>query len=307
MRLLRQLDIDVIAVDSNPQRLADAKDSAQICCATIDEALACQPEVAFVCTSPLSHHEIVKKLLEAGVHVFSELNLVNQGYDELISIAGAKKLIAFPSSTWLYRKEMQYITSEVGRHGGTCVYTYHIGQYLPDWHPWESYNSYFIGSAKTNACREILALELPWLIKAFGPIVEVNSVSRRLTSLNIDYDDTRMVRVRHESGHIGSLLVDVASPVAIRSLEVVGEKLQIFWAGQPDTLFAYDPVTGEKRPIKTYDAVSHQSGYASNIIENAYMDEIRAFLSQVEGEAQPEYTLADDGAVLQWIDEIEGQ
>ena len=35
-----------------------------------------------------------------------------------------------------------------------------LGQYLPDWHPWESYKSFFVSNKKTNGCRELFAIEL---------------------------------------------------------------------------------------------------------------------------------------------------
>jgi len=98
-RLLGTLGVEVVGVDSNESRMQDA---AELLCAayqSIDEALAEKPDVAFVCTSPLPHYAIEKQLLSAGLHVFTELNLINQHYDELIAIAKEKNLVAFPSST----------------------------------------------------------------------------------------------------------------------------------------------------------------------------------------------------------------
>lgn len=304
-RLLRELGVDVIGVDSNTQRLQDA---AGFLCArfdNIDAAIVNGVDVAFVCTSPLSHYEIAKKLLTSGIHVFTELNLVNQGYEELSTIAKQNQLVIFPSSTWLYRKEMQYITKKTSNANQSYAYIYHIGQYLPDWHPWESYKNYFIGDKKTNGCREIMALELPWLCRAFGPISSVRAISRRLTDLHIDYPDTYIIQIEHKSGSIGSLMVDITSPLPIRDLEIVGDHLHLFWSGKPDTLFEFNPNTKQKSAVLLYDSVTHKDGYASFIIENAYMDEIRAFLDQVAGRSKSIYSLSDDAEVLKWIDEIE--
>lgn len=306
-RLLGTLGVQVIGVDSNESRAKEAGDLLTRAYKSIAEALLEAPDVAFVCTSPLSHHAIEKELLSAGLHVFTELNLVNGGYGELIAIAKEKNLIAFPSSTWLYRKEMEYITKKVKEKGGKCAYTYHIGQYLPDWHPWESYKDYFIGNAKTNGCREIMALELPWLVRAFGPIREVTSVSRRLTDLEITYPDTYMVQILHEGGAIGSLTVDITSPLPVRTFEAIGEGLQLFWEGRPDTLAEFNKETRKREAVALYDNVTRQEGYASFIIENAYLDEIKAFLGAVEGTVKPIYTLEDDAEILAVIDRIEGE
>ena len=42
-------------------------------------------------------------------------------------------------------------------------YIYHIGQYLPDWHPWENYKNFFVGDKRTGGVREIFGIDLPWL------------------------------------------------------------------------------------------------------------------------------------------------
>ena len=44
-------------------------------------------DAAFVCTAPLTHAGIIGELLDAGLPVFTELNLVDDGYDALIAKA----------------------------------------------------------------------------------------------------------------------------------------------------------------------------------------------------------------------------
>ena len=62
-------------------------------------------DAAFVCTAPLTHAGIIGELLDAGLPVFTELNLVDDGYDALIAKAAQKGLPLFLSSTMLYRTE----------------------------------------------------------------------------------------------------------------------------------------------------------------------------------------------------------
>ncbi len=76
----------------------------------LEEALTTiNPDAVFVCTSPLSHSEIVKEALKNGCHTFSELNLVNDGYHEIIQLAKSKNKTAFLSSTFLFRKEIRWL------------------------------------------------------------------------------------------------------------------------------------------------------------------------------------------------------
>ena len=62
---------------------------------------------------PLTHAGIIGELLDAGLPVFTELNLVDDGYDALIAKAAQKRLPLFLSSTMLYRAETHYIKRRV--------------------------------------------------------------------------------------------------------------------------------------------------------------------------------------------------
>ena len=113
---------------------------------------------AFVCTSPLSHNAIIKECLENGWNVFTEINLVIDGYQENMKLAEKKGIKLFLSSTFFYREEIKKIRKEL-EGKSNLNYIYHVGQYLPDWHPWENYEDFFIGDKRTNGCREIMAFD----------------------------------------------------------------------------------------------------------------------------------------------------
>ena len=51
-----------------------------------------------VCTAPLTHAGIITELLQNGLPVFTELNLVPDGYEENIALAKEKGLPLFLSS-----------------------------------------------------------------------------------------------------------------------------------------------------------------------------------------------------------------
>ena len=118
-------------------------------------------------------------------------------------IAEAKKRgrILFLSSTFLYRKDIQYIKDRVA--GKRTNYIVHTGQYLPDWHPWESYQSFFVNDPRTNACREIMAIDLPWIIQMFGPVKDLCVKKGKDSILNIDYNDNYIISFEHENGSRG--------------------------------------------------------------------------------------------------------
>ena len=74
-------DAKLFGVDKAESRRAEAKALGVEAFASLDEALAAaKPDAALVCTAPLSHAAIIDRLLDADVPVFTELNLVADGY-----------------------------------------------------------------------------------------------------------------------------------------------------------------------------------------------------------------------------------
>ena len=306
IRILKSLipDIKIICVEKNPERLKAASDEGLTGCESLDEALALQPDYAFVCTSPGHHADIIMSIIEHGISVFTELNLVPDKYEELISTAEKHNAKIFMSSTMLYDKKIQAIMDIVKNANEPLSYIYHIGQYLPDWHPWESYKNFFIGKEETNGVREIYAIQLPWIVKTFGPVKKLQSASQKQTSLDIDFDDSYIATMQHENGDHGVFVADVVSRNAVQYLEIMGENTYVTWNGKPDGLLYFDKEKGEMAELHTYEKEEHIEGYADNVFENEYVDEVKAFLDYVEEDKQPLYTLKDDKYVLSLIDKI---
>ena len=309
IRLLNERkDIQLFGIDSQESRCQEVIDMFGIKCYTsIAEVVAKEhPEAAVISTSPLSHAAIIKECLQNNLHVFTEINLVPDGYVENMRMAKDKNLVLFLSSTFLYRKETQTIIEKVHQANYPLNYIYHIGQYLPDWHPWESYTNYFIGNQRTNGCREIMAIDLPWIVTAFGPIRCISAVKSKNTQLNINYNDNYLVTIEHEGGHKGVLAVDVVTRKAIRHIDVYGEQFQMSWNGTADSLTQYNFETKQEEKIVFEDASEHVEGYAAFITENPYREELNAFLLQIaDTTKQPAWDFEKDLSVLEVIDQIE--
>jgi len=298
-------DVQILGVDTTKERREEAETLGIKTFESIQQAAEEKPNCAFVCTAPLSHYAIITQLLQNDMHVFTELNLVADGYTEMMSLAKEKGKCLFLSSTMLYRGEIQYMQSQVKQFAKPLSYIYHIGQYLPDWHPWENYKNFFVGDARTNGCREIFGIEMPWLTETFGEVESVHAVKDKVTELEINYPDRFFVTLTHKSGAKGMLAVDIVCPKAVRNLEIFGESLHIFWEGNPKALYKYNPETKEKEQVDTYAKFEQDSRYSDNIVETAYTDEMLCFFDVIEGKKEPLYTFEKDLKVLAVLDEIE--
>lgn len=297
----------IIGVDSNEERCAesaklhDIETYRSLKAAVEAEAVDC----AVISTSPHTHAAIIRECLQNKLHVFTEINLLSDGYEENIALAKEAGKVLFLSSTFMYRKEMEYIKKTVQEKAFIGLYRYHIGQYLPEWHPWESYKNFFVGRKDTNGCREIFAIELPWIVDTFGDIKAVHSIHKKVSELEIDYDDSYQVLIEHTSGIVGNLSVDIVTPKAGRDLEIWSEGFHIGWKGTPDTLTRFNKETKETENVSLYAQVERKEGYNQFIVENAYYDELVNFIHSVEQKEQPRHSFEKDSKILAWIDEIE--
>lgn len=309
IRLIRKCDetIYIVGIDTNEERRAACEFEWGIKTYSSLEDIPYDKknDRAFVCTSPLSHSIIINQCLKAGLHVFTELNLVADGYEENIALARNKNLLLFPSSTFLYRDEIKYIKGLTQE--GNCMlnYTYHVGQYLPDWHPWEDYRDFFVSDRRSNGCRELFAIELPWLSDVFGEIVKVDVLKSKMSTLSVDYNDNYLVLIQHATGYKGTLAVDIVSRKAVRNLEIYGEQLYLTWDGSPNGLYVYDFNKKQERNVQLYQEVDQLDDYSNLIVENAYLNEIQSFFEAIAFGKIPEYNFKKDQTILNIIDKIE--
>lgn len=311
IRLLKKLNLnfELIGVDKQENRRVEAEQFFDIkTYQNLEKAISIEnPKIGLVCSSPLTHSDIILRLLKHNIHVFTEINLLSTNYEEILNESKRKKLTVFLSSTLLYRHEIDYIRGRVLKEESTLHYRYHVGQYLPDWHPWEHYKDFFVGDKRTNGCREIFAIELPWILKTFGRVTKLNVVRDQISSLNLDYPDSYIVVLEHENGNKGVFNVDIVSRKAIRQLEIYSENLHLFWDGTPDTLKEYNISKEQMENINTYHTFHKNSNYAENIIEDAYIEELKTFIGMINDEdIEPLYYLEEDIYTLDLIDQIEG-
>lgn len=305
-RLLKQLDTNyiLIGVDKrSDRRLEFEKLFAATVFDDIDSAFKQEKcDCAFICTSPLHHAAVKEKLDTYNLHTFSEINLMNDGYTNVFDKPDAR---SFLSSTLLYSKgiiTLQTLMSKTEKY----FYTYHVGQYLPDWHPWDKQEDFFVFDKRTNGCREILAIELPWITALFGTIKTIKIISGNMTSMRISFPDIYHIIIEHDNGTLGSLTVDVVSRLAVRDLKIQNEATFIAWDGSPDSMRRFNLDTQMFDTIPLYNKMTHTHGYSNNIIEEPYLEEIKDFLLGIHDfNHKFKYSYQQDAYIIQILDRIE--
>jgi len=308
VRNLQALKIeDVIGFDIREDRRKEAEEKYGI--QTFDnfkDAVEQKPDIFIISVSPDAHVQYQLYAAKNGIHFFTELSVIDEGLEEIIELVKEKQIIGVPSSTMRFHAAIRKIKELVEKNeiGKLCTFTYHSGQYLPDWHPWEKVTDYYVSNKETGGGREMVPFELTWLTWVFGPITYVYGNVSQALDHGAEIDDMYHAILTFESGLVAYILIDVVTRFAYRTLKLLGEKGNIEWDWNEKDVKLYKADINEWQVFKI-DVLAAAEGYHSKITEEMYIKEIQNFLDAVKNKEKYEYSLEDDLKIIRVLYKIE--
>lgn len=262
-------------------------------------------DVVIVSTPPDQHHSFMAWAIAAGRPCFVEASVICDPLPALLARARENGVLVAPSCTLRFHPAIRDIKEIVrsGHYGRVCNFSYHCGQYLPDWHPWEKVSDYYVSNPATGGAREIVPFELTWLVDALGWPTRATGLRMKTMDVGADIDDTYVALLRFE-GFAGSLVVDVVARKAVRRLTLNLEQASLYWDWDDGRVRVHEAAS--QRTIEVHQPkLDAHAGYHQNIGEAMYIDEIRSFLAAVAGSDVFPHTLEDDIRVLDLLKSIE--
>ena len=259
----------------------------------LTEALDQNPDAVLV-TNPTSLH--IQSAISAakhGCHLFIEKPISNtlDGIDELINIVHKKNLVVLIGCNLRFHPCLQFIKKSLDekRIGKVISARVQMGQYLPDWHPWEDYRTMYSANKKLGGGIILDAVhELDYVRWFLGDVTEVFSFSDKLSNLDIDTEDVAEILLRFKSGAIAEVHFDYIQRSASRSCQIIGEDGTILW----------EPNEGVKlysAERKTWESFETPKNYDIN---QTYIDEMVHFINCIEVKEDPLINIVDGIEVL---------
>ena len=268
------------------------------------EVEAMPADAWIISTPPDTHIDYGLKAARLGIHFFCEANVTDPRATEMIETLKASGTVGAPSCTMRYyfgpKKIKELIKS--GAIGKPWLFTYQTGQYLPDWHPWESYKDFYVSKRETGACREIVPFELAWLTDIFGEVGTLTGLKDKVSDLDADIDDVYQLLMRFKDGISGHLLVDVVARPAVRKFRVNGSEGTIEWDHTANTVMLWTAKAGTWEQFNLASGTV-EAGYIH--AEEPYVLEMADFLAAVKGEHPWPYSFSDDEEVLELLVQAE--
>lgn len=295
---------DIIGFDVSKERTKEIANKYSIeTCNNIEEVLEKKPDVLIISTPPELHMKYAKIAIENGIHFFTEASVVQDDMEDVVKQLDNSDIVGLPSCTMRYHPIVKKVNEVLksGKLGKVLAFTYHSGQYLPDWHPWEDYRKFYVSQKETGACREIVPFELVWITSTFGKIKKVFSDKAKISSLAVDIDDIYNVLLDCENGVKGVLTVDIISRPAIRKLTILTERGTVIadWYAKSVNYYIFDQ--GWKNVM--IDDGLIEKDYLHG--EKMYIEEMENLLNSIQKKINPPYTFSEDLKILKILSAIE--
>ncbi len=258
-----------------------------------------------ISTPPDAHTKYCKLAIDNSKPAFIEASVLIKEVTDVQNYNKGKGVFLAPSCTLRFHPVIRNIKEIIdsNKYGKITNFTYHCGQYLPDWHPWENINDFYVSKRKTGGAREIVPFELTWIIDATGRPLDIKGYFQKTIDLGAQIEDTYSFLLKYND-KTGSVTVDVASRYAIRNLVMNMENAQIQWRWDDSFFKLYEAANNRWITYHQQENVS-ESGYNKNIIENIYIDELRSFINGITDHKAYPNSIEDDIYVLELLNKIE--
>jgi predicted dehydrogenase len=181
---------------------------------------------------------------------------------------------------------------DAGRIGRLVTARSFTGAYLPDWHPWEDYRTFYM--AKKDQGGGVLLDEchaFDWMQWLCGPITGVCAVAGTFSDLEVETDDVCEVVARFGDRALGSIHLDMVDRSIRTQVELIGTTGTVLVDLREHTVRAWDP---EARKWETFTS---ERSY-----DQMYVEELDHFFDCVDRGTKPVVDLREGYQIQRVID-----
>jgi predicted dehydrogenase len=285
---------EILVHDIDSERLALIGEKYRVrTYVNFDQALKQHIDAFIVCVPPSLHIPFALSGAEHGAHLFIEKPLSHtlDGVDSLLNQTRAKCLVVFIGYNLRFHPGLRLVKQflDEDRIGKVISATVDVGQYLPDWHPWQDYRQMYTAKKETGG-GIILdgSHELDYIRWLLGEVKEVFCFAGKLSSLEVETEDTAEIILKFENGAMAGVHLDFVQRAYSRSCKLIGERGTIVWDYPGKKVSIFYATTDHWEEIKTEADPN-----------DMYISEMKHFVNCVRGEETPVVNGAGAKRVLQ--------
>ena len=275
--LMKLKNIEILVCSKNKEAYQLKKNGVQVY-DSLTKCLNQKPDVGFVCNVTSLHVKTAIKLAQNGCHLFIEKPLSNSLTDinHLLTLIKKKKLITMMGCNLRFHKCIQEIKkilqhNEIGRVISVRV---ECGSYLPNWHPWEKYQTSYASIKKLGGGVVLTSIhEIDYLYWFFGESKEVFSFTGKFSDLDLSVEDLSAILLRFRKNIIAEVHLDYFQQPDFKSCKIIGTKGILYWDSITNEVSLYNNV--KKKWIQKLKLKNYQRN-------EMYVQEISHFITCVK-------------------------
>lgn len=276
---------DVAAVDPREDRRQEILETVGIGKAyeSLESALDAQDfDAACICSPTSMHIPQATLLANKGVHIFMEKPLANdlEGIEDLKAAVETNGVAVLMAYIFRFTAPVQKLKEllDSGCIGEVLFVRGEFSEYLPDWHPWEDYRSFYMAKKSMGGGSILDQSHIMDLVHyLLGGFDEVFAVNTKISSLEIEADDIASMTVKLKSGVLASIHTDIFGRDHKKMIEIKGEKGNLSWDHYNGEVRHYDAETKAATVFKKFPADFNMY----------YIEEMNHFIACCKGEVKP--------------------
>ncbi len=264
---------------------------------TYEKALAAGDyDAAIMCSPTNLHIPQAIDLAKRGIHILMEKPLGHNldGIEDLkaaVAETGVVVLMAYIFRFSPLTAKVREIL-EAGTIGKVLFVRGEFSEYLPDWHPYEDYRSFYMAEKSQGGGSILDQSHIMDLVHhLFGGFETIYALNGNLSSLEVRSDDYSELTVRMKNGIVASIHTDMFGRDHKKELEIKGETGNIYWNSTDNLVTLYDPETKAKQVFRKFPPDFNLN----------YIEEIRHFVACCEGREKPLATLQEGIETMELI------
>lgn len=289
---------DISAVDTREDRRQEVINMGiNSVFSSYEEALdAGSYDAAIVCSPTNLHIPQGIDLANRGIHILMEKPLAHdlEGIDEFKAAIEKNKVVVLMAYIFRFSPLTDKVREllDSGVIGKVLFVRGEFSEYLPDWHPYEDYRSFYMAEKKQGGGSILDQSHIMDLVHyLFGGFDTVYALNGNLSSLEVNADDYSELTTRLKSGVVASIHTDMFGRDHKKELEIKGENGNIYWSSGDNMVTHYDSETKAKREFRKFSPDFNLN----------YITEINHFIACCEGREEPRATLQEGIETMELI------
>lgn len=198
------------------------------------KALQAKPDAVIIANPTAFHLESALQALKNGCHVYLEkpISHTDEKIEVFLEEVRLQTATVMVGCQLRFHQNLITIKKWLDSELLGTIYSVIVdmGEYLPDWHPWEDYRKSYAARGDLGGGVILTQIhDLDYVYWLFGPIKEVFAYGGHSTKLDIDVEDNVLISLLAKNNLALQLRMDYWRKPPVRRMHIVAEKGEVTW------------------------------------------------------------------------------